>query len=149
MQRGSTIRSILQHKGSEVWWVTPDQLVYEAIEKMAEKGVGALLVMAGAKVAGIISERDYARNVVLKGRSSKQTKVQEIMTSPVIVVTPDHSVDECMTIMTNHRIRHLPVMQDEKVVGLVSIGDLVRSIISEQAETIQYLGNYITGKYPS
>jgi len=149
MQRGSTIRSILQHKGSEVWWVTPDQLVYEAIEKMAERGVGALLVMAGAKVAGIISERDYARNVVLKGRSSKQTKVQEIMTSPVIVVTPDHSVDECMTIMTNHRIRHLPVMQDEKVVGLVSIGDLVRSIISEQAETIQYLGNYITGKYPS
>ena len=143
-----TIRDILKKKGHEVWSITPESTVYRAIEVMADKHVGALVVIDGDKVVGIISERDYARRVILSGRSSKETRVEEIMASPVIFVEPNHAVDECMRIMTNNHIRRLPVIQQEKVIGIVSIGDLVNWIISAQDHTIRLLENYVTGKYP-
>lgn len=149
IKMSGTVDALLNRKGRAVWSVRPEQTVYEAIEMMAEKSVGALLVISDGKLAGIISERDYARKLILKGKSSKTAVVREIMTSPVIFVTPAQAVDECMEIMTGHRIRHLPVMENEKVLGVVSIGDLVKWIVSEQEETIEHLHNYISAKYPS
>jgi CBS domain-containing protein len=143
-----TIDSVLTLKGRQLWSVAPTSTVYEAVEKMSEKGIGALLVMAEGKLAGIISERDYARKVILKDRSSKHTLVRDIMISPVVTVTPRHTVDECMRLMTENRIRHLPVVDRDQVAGVVSIGDLVNWIITAHEETIGHLQSYIAGNYP-
>jgi CBS domain-containing protein len=142
----NTVDSILRHKGHDIWSVSPDDSVFQAISLMADQSIGALVVIADGALVGIVSERDYARKVVLQGRSSKDTRVRDIMTSPVFSVGPTHTVDDCMRIITNKRIRHLPVVQGEKILGLVSIGDLVRSVISTQGETIQYLQEYIVGR---
>jgi CBS domain-containing protein len=142
------VELILKRKGFEVHAIPPELTVYEALRKMADKDIGALVVMAGTDIVGVFSERDYARKVVLKDRSSREMQVHEIMSTPVITVTPKTTVDECMFSMTSNRCRHLPVVEGDTLVGLVSIGDLVNWIMSAQDLAIHQLEDYITGKYP-
>jgi len=147
-----TVKEVLKAKKNEVWSILPYAAVYDALKLMGEKQIGALMVIDDhGKVAGIISERDYARKVILKGKTSKETKVEEIMTaaSEMYAVKPDNSVEECMILMTGKHVRHLPVFENNKFVGVVSIGDVVKSIVSEQEALIEQLSNYIAGKYPS
>jgi len=141
------ISEILNHKGTTVWATSPDTMVFDAIQLMADKNIGALLVTDKGKLVGILSERDYTRKIALKGRSSKQTAVKEILSGQVIHVSPSHTVEDCMRLMTDHRIRHLPVLDGDKVLGIISIGDLVNWIISVQTTTIHQLQTYIAG-YP-
>jgi len=148
MKITGTISALLQNKGAQVYSVAPETAVFDAIRLMAEKNIGALVVTSGGQVVGVFSERDYTRKVALLGRSSKETKVTEIVSAPVISADPDSSIEDCMRLMTNHRIRHLPVLEGGKLVGIVSIGDLVNWIISTQSQEIDQLKTYITGQYP-
>ena len=146
MTPSGQIHQILHQKGGQVWSVSPETKVFDAIKLMAEKNVGALLVTgAGGKLVGILSERDYTRKVVLMGRNSKDTAVREILSEQLVSVTPETSVEDCLRLMTQHRIRHLPVLKGDALAGVVSIGDLVNWIISEQQSAIQQLESYITG----
>ncbi|HSD69231.1 MAG TPA: CBS domain-containing protein [Woeseiaceae bacterium] len=139
------VRNVLQSKGSSVVSVSPSTSVLDAIKLMAEKGIGALVVLEGAKLAGIVTERDYARKVILKDKSSHNTPVSEIMSAKVCTAALDDTVDHCMNTMTDKRIRHLPVVSGGKVVGMISIGDLVKAVIADQQEAIEQLEHYITG----
>ena len=146
-----SVKEVLKAKTKEVWSILPYDTVYDALKLMGEKQIGALIVMnEHGKVAGIISERDYARKVILKGKTSKETKVEEIMTpaSEMFAVSPDHTVEDCMILMTGKHVRHLPVFENNQFVGVVSIGDAVKSIISEQGALIEHLSNYIAAKVP-
>jgi len=138
---------ILQSKGHDVWFVRPEAFVFDAVKMMSERSVGALLVMEGEKMVGIISERDYARKVVLAGKSSKQTQVKDIMTQRVLWVAPERTIEECMALMTDKKVRHLPVVENTQLVGIVSIGDLVKAIIAEQQVIIDQLQNYINPRW--
>jgi CBS domain-containing protein len=149
MEISGTVGAILSHKGSAVWSIAPNSTVFDAIQLMADKNVGALPVVENGELVGIISERDYTRKVILKGKSSKDTPVSEIMTPEPVIVHPGDSVDECMRMMTEMRVRHLPVFEGAKMIGILSIGDLVRRIISAQTATIDSLEKYITGDYPA
>jgi CBS domain-containing protein len=139
------VAQILKQKGDQIWSIGPDAMVYQALKLMADKDIGALLVLEGDQLVGVISERDYARKVILKGKSSLDTPVREIMTHQVVCVRPEQSVEECMGLMTQHRIRHLPVVAGGRLAGLVSIGDVVKASIDEKDFMIQQLESYITG----
>ena len=135
----TNVKKILARKGREIWHINPDDTVYNAIKLMEDKEIGALVVLYAGTVIGIISERDYARKVILKSRSSKETKVKEIMTRQVYYTSPEQDIEECLAVMTNRRVRHLPVIQNGKIVGMISIGDVVKEIISEQRFMIEQL----------
>ncbi len=143
----ATIDNLLVNKAGKIWSLAPDATVLDALKMMAEKNVGALLVMQGEEWVGIMSERDYARKVTLKGRTAEGTLVRDVISTPVITVTPQQTVDECMRLMTGRRFRHLPVVKDGKVLGVISIGDLINWTISSQEQTIQQMENYIAGGY--
>ena len=149
MEIAGSVGAILAHKGSAVWSIASNSMVFDAIQLMAEKNVGALPVVDNGQLVGMISERDYTRKLALKGRSSKDTPVREIMSHEVVTVNEADTISECMRVMTDSRIRHLPVMEGRKLVGLVSIGDLVKWTISAQTATIDALEKYITGDYPA
>jgi CBS domain-containing protein len=138
------VADLLNHKGREVWFLPPGATVYQAIEKMAEKGIGAVLVMEDERLLGIVSERDYARKVILKGKASKEVRLREIMSQPVICARPDHTIEQTMSLMTENRIRHLPVMAEDRIVGVISIGDVVRAVIEDKEFHIQQLTKYIS-----
>jgi len=144
-----TIKELLKKKSGDIWSISPQASVYQALELMAQKEVGALLVIENGKLVGIFSERDYARKIILKGKASKETAVSELMTTSVYYVTPDNTLEEAMALMTSKHIRHLPIMNQGKLSGLVTLGDVVKKIISEQKLTIDELENYVTGGYGS
>ncbi len=141
-----SVKDILKAKGAVIFSINPGVTIYSALEVMVEKNVSALLVMEEEKLVGIFTERDYARKVVLKGKHSRDTMIEEVMTKDVISITPDSTIDECMRMMTSRFIRHLPVVEDDKVIGIVSIGDVVKFIIEDQKFIIQHMEQYITGK---
>jgi CBS domain-containing protein len=149
MKLDDSVTGVLRRKGSEVWCVPAEAPVFEAVLRMSQASVGALLVLDRGKLVGIVSERDYARKVILSGRSSNETLVREIMTGPVITVAPTATVDECMQLMTDCRIRHLPVLDGQRIAGVVSMGDLVQWIVSAHEVMVEQLNNYITGRYPA
>ena len=141
-----TVAQLLRTKGNEVLSVAPGTAVFEALRRMAEKNVGAVLVLEGERLVGIFSERDYARKVILKGKASKETPVRDIMTTHVLYVRPEQTIEDCMALMTDKRVRHLPVLDEERLAGVISIGDVVKAIIDEQQFIIEQLQNYITGR---
>jgi CBS domain-containing protein len=145
MKSSVPISALLHHKGTALWSITPELTVFEAIKLMAEKNIGALLVISGGKLVGVVTERDYTRKIALQGKKSKETPVAEILSSRIVSVTPQHTVEECMKLMTEHRVRHLPVLENEKVTGIVSIGDLVNWTISAQDAAIAQMEQYIAG----
>lgn len=148
MEIHGTVRDILQQKGGEVWTTSPQSSVYEAVGLMGEKNIGALVVVEGGEVVGVLSERDYSRKVVLQGRTSRDTLVGEILSRPAIMVNRSDSIETCMQLMTRRRIRHLPVVENGQLAGLVSMGDLVNWVMQSQRHTIQQLQGYISGEYP-
>jgi CBS domain-containing protein len=141
-----SVKDILQEKGTQVYAISPDAKVYEALQLMADKNVGALMVMEGDRAVGLISERDYARKIVLKGKFSKDVPVHEIMTADIVRISPDRDVENCMELMTDKRVRHLPVFENDRLIGIISIGDIVKAIIEHKEEIIEQLEGYIKGK---